>query len=315
MRVLVTGATGFVGGAVVSALTERGHIVRACLRGPVVCGAQEQAIIGDIGPETEWQDALAGIDAVVHLAARVHVMHETVVDPLSAFRRVNVEGTRALAEAAAKAGVKRLVFLSSIKVNGEATGPRAFDAKDPIAPKDPYGVSKAEAESALHEIAARTSMEVVIMRPPLVYGPGVRANFLRMMTWLDRGVPLPFGAVDNRRSLVFLGNLADALVSCVEHPEAANQTFLVSDSEDLSTSSLLRRLGQAMGRPARLFFMPPSLMKSTAGLIGMSAQADRLLGSLQVDSQHLRKTLGWQPPFTVDQALEQTARWFEGRAS
>ena len=310
MRVLVTGATGFVGSALLPAFRAHGHVVRAAVRRSTGCDADEQVRVGDLSPDTDWREALAGVDAVVHLAARVHVMHDTSTDPLADFRRSNVEGTAALARAATASGAKRLVYLSSIKVNGEATHGGAFTERDPPAPKDPYGVSKAEAEEALRRIAAESGLEVVVLRPPLVYGPGVRANFLRLMRLADRGVPLPFRAVDNRRSMVFVGNLADAIVRCVEHPAAAGRTFLVSDGEDLSTADLIRRLAKALGKSAILVPVPPGLMRAAANVLGKGAEADRLLGSLRIDSSVLRERLGWRPPFTVDQGLAATAAWY-----
>ena len=238
-------------------------------------------------------------------------MQEVSTDPLTEFRRVNVQGTRHLAQQAAAAGVRRFVFISSIKVNGEATLPgKAFLADDVPAPLDPYGVSKMEAEQGLRDIAAQTGMEVVIVRPPLVYGPGVKANFQAMMRWLTRGVPLPLGAIDNRRSLVALGNLVDLIVTCIHHPAAANQTFLVSDGEDLSTTQLLRRMGQALGMPARLMPVPTSLLKLGASLVGRPAVAQRLCGSLQVDISKTRQLLGWTPPLSVDEGLKNAAEGY-----
>jgi nucleoside-diphosphate-sugar epimerase len=310
MRVLVTGASGFVGSAVLPALRAKGHMVRAAVRREADCDADEQVRVGDLSPDADWRDAVRGIDAVVHLAARVHVMHDTSPDPLAEFRRSNVEGTLALARAAAAAGAKRMVFLSSIKVNGEATTDRPFTERDAPAPKDPYGVSKAEAEAGLARVATESGLELVVLRPPLVYGPGVRANFLRLVRLADRGAPLPFGAVDNRRSMVFVGNLADAIVRCVEHPAAAGRTFLVSDGEDLSTSDLIARLAKALGKRATLVPVPPALMRAAARLLGKSAEADRLLGSLRIDSSALRASLAWQPPFTVDEGLAATAAWY-----
>jgi UDP-glucose 4-epimerase len=235
-------------------------------------------------------------------------MHDTAADPLTAFRAVNVEGTLNLARQAAAAGVKRFVFVSSVKVNGEATLPgQPFTADDAPAPLDAYGISKMEAEQALREIALQTGMEVVIIRPPLVYGPGVKANFAAMMRWLQRGVPLPLGAIHNQRSLVALDNLVDLIVTCLTHPAAANQTFLVSDGEDVSTTELLRRMGRAMGRPARLIPVPVSWLKLAAALVGKRDVAQRLCGSLQVDIEKTRRLLGWTPPLTLDQGLKKAA--------
>jgi nucleoside-diphosphate-sugar epimerase len=252
---------------------------------------------------------LINCDAVVHLGARVHVMRESSKDPLELYREVNVRSTASLAGAAAAAGVKRFVFVSSVKVMGETTDPgRAFLHDDAPRPDDPYGISKREAEDALRNVARETGMEVVIVRPPLVYGPGVKANFAALMRAVQRGLPIPLGAVTtNRRSLVALDNLVDLLITCIDHPAAANQTFLVSDGEDLSTTDLLRRMARAMNVPARLLPVPPALLKLGAGLMGKGDMAQRLLGSLQVDITHTRETLGWAPPISVDEGLRRAA--------
>jgi nucleoside-diphosphate-sugar epimerase len=269
--------------------------------------------IGEIGPDTDWRTALSGVDVVAHLAARVHVMHEGSADPLAAFRRVNVEGTVQLARCAAAAGVRRLVFLSSVKVNGESSA-RPFTEADAPAPADAYGTSKWEAELALAALARDGAFEVVTLRPPLVYGPGVRANFLRLMQAVVLGIPLPLGAIDNRRSLVYLGNLVDAIVACLAHPDVADRTWLVSDGEDLSTPVLVRRLASALAVRPRLLPVPPAMLRVLGALIGKRAAVERLTGSLQVDSTALRHAAGWSPPFTVDQGLADTARWFRARA-
>jgi UDP-glucose 4-epimerase len=308
-KILVTGASGFVGSALCCRLDHDGWIVRAVARDlnrlEKLSGAGiEKFPIGDIGPETKWNDALAGVDSVVHLAARVHVMHDTDGDPLAAYRVVNTEGTINLARQAAAAGVRRFVFISSVKVNGEETSPgQPFTEEDEPAPLDPYGISKLEAEQGLRDLATATGMEVVIIRPPLVYGPGVKANFLTMMRWLNKGVPLPFGALDNRRSLVALDNLVDFIITCIDHPAAAKQTFLVADGEDLSTTELLRRVGRAMGKPVRLIPVPMGLLQAGARLLGKQEMARRLCGSLQVDITKARTLLGWKPPVAVDEGL------------
>ena len=239
-------------------------------------------------------------------------MDDQEADPLSAFRHVNTEGTVRLARQAVEAGVRRFVFISSIKVNGEFTRQGIpFTADDVAAPTDPYGVSKLEAEQALRALAEVSGMEVVIIRPTLVYGPGVKANFLSMLRWLDKGVPLPLASIDNRRSLVALDNLVDLILTCMEHPAAANQTFLVSDGEDLSTSGLLRRMGQALGRPARLLPMPTWALEAAATLLGKRSISMRLCASLQVDISKTRRILGWNPPVSVDEALVKVARYFK----
>jgi nucleoside-diphosphate-sugar epimerase len=250
---------------------------------------------------------LIGVDIVVHLAARVHVMRDSATDPLAEFRRVNVAGTERLALAAATAGVRRFVFLSSVKVNGEKGG---YNESDPPAPQDAYGISKHEAELGLRVIAAETGMEVVIIRPPLVYGPGVKANFHVLLWAVARGVPLPLGAIHNRRSLVALDNLVDIIVTCIDHPAAANQTFLVSDGEDLSTTELIRHLARAMGRPARLIPVPASVLMAGATLLGKREVAARLCGSLQVDITKARELLGWLPPITMDEGLRRAAEHY-----
>lgn len=306
MNLLITGANGFVG---------RSACARALANGMRVLGATRQAVplppgveavvVPGLGSPVGWVVGLTDCDAVVHAAARVHVMNDSMADPLIEFRRVNVDGTINLARQAAAAGVRRFVFVSSVKVNGEGTvAGHPFTAADAPAPQDPYGISKMEAEQGLRQIAADTGMEVVIVRPPLVYGPGVKANFASLMRALQRGLPLPLGAVTrNRRSLVALDNLVDLLLACVDHPAAAHQTFLVSDGEDLSTAELLRRMGLAMGMPARLLPVPPALLKLGAMAIGKADMVQRLLGNLQVDITHTRQTLDWTPPIGVDEGL------------
>lgn len=310
-RVLVTGATGFVGAALVPVLRRRGWRVRAAVREPGRTGADEETLVGSLGEPFDWSSALRGVDCVAHLAARVHVMRDTAADPLAEFRRTNVAGTLALARAAAEAGVRRFVFVSSVKVNGEGTREGvSFGADDPPAPVDPYGVSKREAEDGLFEIGRNTGIEVVVIRPPLVYGPGVKANFEAMMRWLARGLPLPLGAIRNRRTLVGLDNLVDLIATCLEHPAAAGEIFLAGDDEDLSTTDLLRRLAAALGVRARLLPVPASMLETGAALLGKRAVAQRLCGSLQVDIGKARRLLGWMPPVAVDEGLRRTAAHF-----
>jgi nucleoside-diphosphate-sugar epimerase len=317
-RVLVTGAEGFVGKAVCRRLIESGSMPRAGLLNAQLWpalqaaspGVSEFAVIGDLGANPDLSAALKDVSVVVHLAARVHVMHDNAVDPLHEFRRVNVAGTAALARAAAEMGVRRLVFVSTAKVNGESTSGRPFAEGDPPAPQYPYAVSKWEAEEALRSVAASTGLEVAIVRPPLVYGPGVRANFLRLMRLVARGLPLPLPDTKNRRSLIGVENLADCLVRCVNHPGAANETFMVSDGEDVSTRELIARLARALGRSARFLPVPEFAVRLAARLVGKEAAVDRLLGSLVIDSDKARQTLGWKPPVTLDSGLVATARWY-----
>src|SRR6185436_9314596 len=267
-QVAVTGADGFVGSRTTAALAGRpGIAVRALVRrsGPGPASGVERVDVGDLSASTDWAAALDGVDAVIHLAARVHVMRDRASDALAECRRVNVDGSLALARAAAAAGVRRFVFVSSVKVNGERG---RFTEADAPAPCDPYGISKHEAEAGLREIAAATRLEVAIVRPPLVYGPGVKANFLALMNAVRRGLPLPLGALDNRRSLVALDNLVGFLIAVLDHPAAANETFLVSDGEDLSTADLVVRLGRAMGRPARLIPVPAALLVAAGSALG-----------------------------------------------
>ena len=310
MSILITGASGFVGARAHRQLRRAGiYSTIGTSRSPTPDSGllKSPALESD----ADWKPLLDGTVTVTHCAARVHVMADQAANPLQAYRRANTDGTLTLARQAAEAGVRRFVFLSSIKVLGEktATGAR-FHADTQPRPQDPYAVSKLEAEKGLRAIAAQTGMEVVIIRPPLVYGPGVKANFLSMMRWLHRGLPLPLAAVRNHRSLVALDNLVDLIVTCIDHPAAANQTFLVSDGEDLSTPDLLRRMGRALGKPARLFAVPQGVLEAGASLLGRRATLERLCGSLQVDISATRQTLGWTPPVTLDAALEQTARWF-----
>jgi nucleoside-diphosphate-sugar epimerase len=311
-RVLVTGASGFVGRALCAELLSSGFKVRMANRSPLsmVCASEagyEKNVIGQIDGATDWSAALAGVDLVIHLAARVHVMREQTADPLAEFRRVNTAGTEHLARAAAASGVKRLVYVSSIKVNGEEThSGQHYKEADLPAPVDPYGISKWEAEQALLRVATETGLEVVIVRPPLIYGAGVKGNFAQMLKVLAKGIPLPLASIKNLRSLVYIGNFVGALLTCATHPAAVGQTYLVSDGEDVSTPELLRQLGAAMGRPARLLPCPPGLLRLVGRILGKADQLDRLLGSLQVDSSKIRCELGWKPQFTLQEGLRLT---------
>ena len=311
MKVLVTGASGFVGSATCSRLVAQGMDVIGTVRHPStrpLLGV-DYRIVGDLDANTDWRDALTGVDYIVHCAARVHVMREAAADPLVAFRTANVAGTEQLARQAAAAGIRRFIFLSSVKVNGEG-GLVAYRETDLPVPKDVYGTSKHEAELGLREIKAETGMELVVVRPTLIYGPGVKANFQALMRALMRGIPLPLGAIHNRRSLLALDNVVDLIVTCIKHPAAANETFLVSDGEDLSTTELIRRLARAIGRPARLIPMPTTVLMAGATLLGKREVAKRLCGTLQVDITKVREVLGWAPPVSVDEGLRQTAEYY-----
>lgn len=310
--ILVTGASGFVGRALCEALTAGGRIPRIAVRAASP-GFPEAISVGEVGPETDWRAALDGVRCVVHLVARTHVLRETATDPLSECRRINVQGAERLARAAAAQGVRRLVFMSSIKVNGERTRERPYDEDDVPAPEDAYGASKLEAEQALARISVQTGLEVVILRPPLVYGPGVKGNFLRLMDIVARGSPLPLASVANRRSLIYAGNLASAIVCALDAPQAAGRTYLLSDGEDLSTPDLVRAIASALEvRPCLLPF-PPRLLEWSAGLLGRGAEASRLTGSLQVDNARFQRELGWRPPFSLARGLAETARWYRAR--
>ena len=312
-NVLVTGANGFVGTALCKKLLSKGFYVRGAVQLEKTSFLPEKVApvhIKSIDSDTKWDDALAGINMVVHLAARVHVMDDTCSDPLAEYRKVNVEGTKCLAVASANAGVKRFIFISSIKVNGEGRA-SAYTEDDEEAPEDYYGISKWEAEKELHKISHMTGIELVILRSPLVYGPGVKANFLRLFKIVERGIPLPLSSIKNQRSFIYLGNLIDAIVTCINHPEAAGHTFLLGDKENISTPGLIRKIAQALKKPARLFAIPPYSIRLAGTFIGKSAAIDRLFGSLTIDSTKIRKELGWKPPYTMEYGLKETAKWYK----
>jgi len=308
-RILVTGATGFVGRALVRRLLADGRKVRAAVRrsSAALPAAAETVLVGDIGPDTNWHTALAGVDAVVHLAARAHVIHDSSADALALYRAVNTLGALRLAEAAAAAGIRRFVFLSSVRVHGERSAGAPFTEPSPLAATDPYGRSKAEAERGLATLAASGGLEPVILRAPLVYGPGARGNFARLVRLVASGVPLPLGAVRNRRSLIYVGNLVDAILRALDHPAAAGETFMVSDGEDVSTPELVRRIARARGRPARLVPVPLAVLRLAGALIDRADEVARLLDDLVVDSSKIRGLLGWSPVFTLDEGLRETA--------
>jgi nucleoside-diphosphate-sugar epimerase len=311
--VLVTGAGGFVGGALCAALAASSRRVRRAVRANPP-GASGAVAVGELGPATDWRSALEGVQCVVHLAARTHVLRETVADPLAEYRRVNVDATLRLAEQAREAGARRLVFMSSIKVNGEATR-RPYTESDAPRPGDAYGVSKWEAEQALARAALASGLEIVVLRPPLLYGPQVRGNFLRLIELVARGTPLPLASIANRRSLLYVGNLADAVIAALDAPQAAGKTYLVSDGEDVSTPELVRALALALGVRPRLLPCPASVLHLASTLIGRRAEMRRLTGSLPVDSSAIRRELGWRPRYTLVRGLAETARWYHARAS
>jgi nucleoside-diphosphate-sugar epimerase len=315
-RVLLTGATGFVGRSLCATLAQAGYEVRAVTRTArtIVPGAAQHVRIGDISANTDWQEALGGVDFVIHAAARAHRVNDPDCNA-NLYTATNTDGTSCLARQASRSGVRRFVFLSTVKVNGEETDGRAYTPADEPQPQDAYGMSKWLAEQALNNIAAHTAMEAVIVRPPLVYGPGVRANFYRLMCWIDKQRPLPLGAIHNRRSLVSIWNLCDLLVNILENPAATHGTWMVSDANDLSTPELIRRIAGAMHRHARLLPVPMTLLRAAASLSGRTAEVRRLCGSLPVDISQTRAVLGWSPPMSMDEGLSRTVAWYlaEGR--
>ena len=317
MNILITGTTGFVGKAVTTGLLSQNYHVVATVRSEnssVPQGA-EMIRVGDLSAVIDWSSALKTIDVVIHTAARVHIMNDSEADPLAEFRKVNTAGTLALAHQAAAAGVKRFIFISSVKVNGEATGEKGdgrtkagegkavFSERDVPCPLDTYAVSKCEAEQGLMAIAEETGLEVVIIRSPLVYGSGVKANFRLLMKWVQRNIPLPLGAVHNKRSFVALDNLISFIIHCIDHPKAANEVFLISDGEDVSTTELLQKIARAFRKRSFLLPVPVGLMIFVANMLGKRGVADRLFGSLQVDSSKARDLLGWKPVVSMEEAL------------
>lgn len=312
----ITGASGFVGSNLIQQLVIDGrYTIKAFSRFfPESLLGIDQVKIGDICDNSHWNSLLVGLDCVVHTAARVHIMHDKVPNALDEFRNVNVHATLDIAKAAASVGVKRFIFISSIKVNGEETPSGLPFSPDALpAPIDPYGVSKMEAEVALKELATETGMEVVIIRPVLVYGPGVKANFLNLMKLVQKRLPLPLGAIHNKRSLVSIDNLVDLIITCINHPKAANQTFLVSDDHDLSTTELLQHMAKALSTKILLLPVPSSLLKLATTLVGKRAIGQRLCGSLQVDISKTKSLLGWTPPVTTDSTLKKTAKYIQGK--
>lgn len=306
--ILITGANGFVGQDLCVEAISHCMKVRAAVRQLADLPVNIQSVvIGDMSDITDWSSALTNCEVVIHLAARVHVMHDVSADPFAEFRKVNVEGTLNLARQAAKSGVKRFIFVSSVKVNGEFTMPnKPFTETDAPHPQDAYGISKFEAEQGLFKIARDTGMEVVIIRPPLVYGPGVKANFASMMNAVKRGIPLPLGAIHNQRSLIYVKNLVDFIIKCIDHPAAANQIFLISDGADVSTTALLKACANALGVKSKLIPLPQKILESAACLLGKKQIAQRLCGNLQVDISKARKLLNWSPPYSMDEGLKAT---------
>lgn len=314
MRFLVTGANGFVGSALCDELAARGLPYRAAMRS-AVDGEQVYAC-GELTGHTPWLPALQQTDVVVHLAARVHVMHDAATDPLSEFRRTNVEATMNLARQAVEAGVRRFVFVSSVKVNGEYSPPgELFSEADAPPPDDPYALSKWEAEQALLQLGTDTGLEVVIVRPPLIYGPGVRANFLQLLRRVSDGWPMPFKAITNKRSLLYVGNLVDALILCATHDKAAGETYLLDDGIALSSSELVAAIANSLGVPNRNFAVPLWVLRTAARALGRQTVVERLTQSLAVSNQKICTQLGWSPPFTLDEGLRLTAQWYAHRAT
>jgi hypothetical protein len=317
MRFLVTGVNGFVGQYLCAELLRQGQSVRAAVRSasPLV-GNIEVAVVGAIDGETNWADALREVDVVIHLAARVHVMQDAAADPLAEFIKVNTQGTANLASQAAVAGVKRFIYVSSIKVNGEqTTEAHPFTESDKPNPQDAYAISKWQAEQALQHVAQETGLEVVIVRPPLVYGPGVKGNFARLLSSVQKGIPLPFASIRNKRSLIYLGNLVDVLIACASHPAAAGKTYLVRDGEDISTSDLVRQMATCLGRPARLFSLPINLLRRLGKLSGKLESVERLARSLCINDNLICKELEWDPNFSLQQGLQVTADWYKAQHS
>ena len=312
-HVLVTGANGFIGNALCRRMLDEGWNVRGAIRSiekkESLPSGVDAIEIGSIGPDTRWETALKDIEAVVHLAAELNFKKHDSAEKLSLYRKTNVIGTINLAKIAESMGVRRFIFLSSIKVNGEGRV-SPYTEKDKPIPIDPYSMFKLEAEQFLEEFSSRTSLEVVVLRPPLVYGPGVKGNYLKMIKLIDKGVPLPFARVENDRSLLFLGNLIDAIVTCIKHPDAAGKKYLVSDRENVSTPELIKRIAASLGKSARLFSLPPGLVEILAKLVGKSKAIKRLLNSLTVDILKIRQELSWQPPYTQQEGIVQTTQWY-----
>ncbi|MBU3948460.1 MAG: SDR family oxidoreductase [Proteobacteria bacterium] len=313
-NILITGANGFVGRALCAQMLIKGWDIRASVRSrdniQSLPGEVEITETGSIGPDTDWSVALANVEAVIHLAGRVHVMDDLTSDPLSEYRIVNTAGTERLARCAALSGVRLFVFISTIKVNGEGK-PTPYTEEDIPEPQDPYGTSKWEAEEKLKLIADQTGMKIVIIRAPMIYGPEVRANFLRLLKAVDKGMPLPVAGIKNKRSMIYLGNLVDIIINCIANNKTEQMTYLVSDGEDMSTPELVRQMAKSLGKPARLFYVPLFMLRLGGLLTGKSHTIERLVDSLAVDSSKIRKELNWKPPFTLEQGLKETVEWYK----
>lgn len=321
-RLLVTGCDGFIGRALCARAAADGRTLRCALfesmermevtnpEAAEILKPLDVVVVGNIGPETDWSETLRDVDAVVHLAARAHVLSETAADPFEAFREVNTHGATRLARCAVEAGVRRMVFISSIGVHGSVNTDGPFTEQSMLRPDKPYAVSKLDAEVNLRELAAQHQLELVIVRPPLVYGPHVKGNFLRLLNWSAKGVPLPLGSVQNRRTFIGRDNLVDVLLRCVDHPDAGGKTFVVGDDEVISTPDLLREIGERLGVPSRLIPVPPSLLRGVAALLGRGEDAERLVGNLVVDNALVKRTLEWTPPVSLRDGLELMCRWY-----
>ncbi|MFA5950233.1 MAG: NAD-dependent epimerase/dehydratase family protein [Hyphomicrobium sp.] len=311
-RILVTGAAGFVGGAVCRALGDAGHHVTAVTRTPGAASrvAGRHVALGTLSRATFWDEVLAGTETIIHLAGRAHVMNDDPRQAERLYREGNVEVLEALVAAALRCGVRRLVLVSSIKVNGEATAGPPMRASDPPAPEDAYGRSKLEAEQALQVMAGR-SLEWVILRPPLMYGPGVRGNILRLFSHANRGWPVPFGSISNARDLLYVGSFAELIAIAAHHPDAAGRVFLARDGDPVSTPTLYRAIAYALGRKPRILPCPVALLQAIGRAAGRSDETRRLTGNLRIDDSDTRRRLGWQPGIGMEEAMQLTAQWFK----
>ena len=313
-NVLVTGANGFIGKALCRRMLAEGWHVRAAIRSfakkDVLPKGVEIVESGTIDSDTKWGPAVDGMDAVVHLAAKVHVKDESSADPITEYRKINVAATKQIAQISGSFRSRRFIYMSSIKVNGEGKSD-PYAAEDRPAPADPYALSKLEAEQELLRIAGKTGLELVVLRPPLVYGPEVKANFLQLIKLIDRGIPLPLAKVKNHRSFIFLGNLVDALLVCLVHPKAAGKTFVLSDNIEISTPELIQKISAALGKPSRLFPFPPDLLRLMGRVTRRSKTVSRLLDTLMVDNTKIQAELGWNPPYAMEEGLKETIRWYQ----